>query len=80
MIRLEELTSNLLVPHTIAYRVLVSLREKGPNRELFLVQYRKIRTRNNSIFGHFSRSLFCKPRNHFLAVAKELVQSVMAVV
>ena len=37
MIRLEELTSNLLVPHTIPYRVLVSLREKGPNRELFLV-------------------------------------------
>ena len=37
MIRLEELTSNLLVRHTIPYRVLVSLREKGPNRELFLV-------------------------------------------
>ena len=37
-----------------------SLREKCPNMELFLVrvqsEYRKIRTRNNSVFGQFSRS------------------------
>ena len=37
-----------------------TLREKCPNLELFLVriqpEYRKIRTRNNSVFGHFSRS------------------------
>ena len=40
-----------------------SLREICPNTELFLVriflfrtEYRKIRTRNNSVFGHFSRS------------------------
>ena len=34
------------------------LREKCPNTELFLVRiqfkYRKIWTRNNSVFGHFS--------------------------
>ena len=48
----------------------VSLREKCPNTELFLVriflyldcriqsEYRKIRTINNSVFGHFSRSVF----------------------
>ena len=42
-----------------------SLREKCPNTELFLLRifciqsdYRKIRTRNNSVFGHFSRSEF----------------------
>ena len=39
----------------------MTLREKCPNTELFLVriqyEYRKIRTRNNSIFGHFSRSV-----------------------
>ena len=39
----------------------VTLREKCPNTELFLVriqsEYRKIRTRNNSVFGHFSRSV-----------------------
>ena len=37
-----------------------SLREKCPDTELFLVriqsEYRKIRTRNNSVFGHSSRS------------------------
>ena len=42
-----------------------SMREKCPNTELFLVRIfglriqsecRKIRTRNNSVFGHFSRS------------------------
>ena len=33
-----------------------ALREKCPNLELFLAEYRKIRTRNNSVFGHFSRS------------------------
>ena len=36
------------------------LREKCPNTELFLVrihsEYRKIWTKNNCIFGHFSRS------------------------
>ena len=33
--------------------------EKCPNKELFLVrvfEYRKIRNRNNSVFGNFSRS------------------------
>ena len=37
-----------------------SLREACLNTELFLVriksEYRKIRTRNNSVFGHFSHS------------------------
>ena len=44
-----------------------TLREKCPNEELFLVriygvnlriqsEYRKMETRNNSVFGHFSRS------------------------
>ena len=49
----------------------VTLLEKCPNTELFLVRifphlerirrdcrYGKIRTRNNSVFGHFSRSVF----------------------
>ena len=44
------------------------LREKCPNTELFLVliflyiqsEYRKIWTRNNSVFGHFSRSVYEK--------------------
>ena len=43
----------------------LSLREKCPNTELFLVLFscirsecRKIRTRNNSVFGQFSRSIF----------------------
>ena len=42
-----------------------SLREKCPNTELFLVliflystEYRKIRTRNNSVFGRFSRCVY----------------------
>ena len=38
---------------------LASLREKCPNTELFFSiqsKYRKMRTRNNSVFGHFSRS------------------------
>ena len=50
----------------------LSLREECPNTELFLTrillysdwvnlciqsEYRKIRTRNNSVFGHFSRSV-----------------------
>ena len=39
----------------------VTLREKCPNTELFLVRIQseceKTRTRNNSIFGHFSRSV-----------------------
>ena len=39
----------------------VVLREKCPNTELFLVriqsEYRKIRSRNNSAFAHFSRSV-----------------------
>ena len=47
-----------------------TLREKCPNTELFLVriflysdciriqsEYRKMRIRNNSVFGHFSRSV-----------------------
>ena len=56
----------------------VSLGEKCPNTELFLVriflysdwiwtvslriqsEYRKIRTRNNSVFGRFSRSVLSK--------------------
>ena len=41
----------------------LSLCEKCPNTELFLVriflsEYRKIRTRNNSVFGQFSRSVW----------------------
>ena len=45
-----------------SYKLLLfdTLREKCPNTELFLVRiqskYRKIRTRENSLFGHFSRS------------------------
>ena len=39
-----------------------SLREKWPNKEIFLVriqsEYSKIRTRKNSVFGHFSRSAY----------------------
>ena len=49
------------------YIILYSLREKCPNTEYFLVRIfpysdwiqsecRKIRTRKNSVFGHFSRS------------------------
>ena len=41
---------------------ILTLREKCPNMELFLVriqsEYRKIRTRNNSVFGHFSCSVY----------------------
>ena len=43
------------------YKFTITLREKCPNTELFLVriqsEYRKIRTRNNPVFGHFSRSV-----------------------
>ena len=43
------------------YSVKFALREKCPNTEFFLVriqsEYRKIRTRNNSVFGRFSRSI-----------------------
>ena len=53
---------------TTGFCAWVPLREKCPNTELFLVliflysvriqsEYRKIRTRNNSVFGHFSRSV-----------------------
>ena len=39
---------------------IIVLREKCPNTELFLVriqsEYRKIRTRKDSVFGHFVRS------------------------
>ena len=39
------------------------LRKKGPNTEFFLVgihaEYRKIQTRKNSVFVHFSRSVSC---------------------
>ena len=52
-------------------KVPLTLREKCPNTELLLVriflysdvnlriqsEYRKIRTRNNSVFGHFLRSV-----------------------
>ena len=41
--------------------VTMTLREKCPNTELFLARiqtgYRQIRTRNNSVFRHFSRSV-----------------------
>ena len=49
--------------YLLAFRnqMLLSLREKCPNTELFLVRIqsecRNIRTRNNSVFGHFSRSV-----------------------
>ena len=59
-----------------------SLHEKCPDTELFLVriqsEYRKIRTRNNSVFGHFSRSeefqnyLGLQPKAHFLIQKKEI--------
>ena len=47
----------------IGSQLLPTLREKCPNAELLLVriflyfrtEYRKIRTRNNFVFGHFSR-------------------------
>ena len=54
-----------------------TLREKCPNTELFLVryyfvnlriqsEYKKIRTRNNSVFGHFSQvGAFVKIGNSF---------------
>ena len=39
----------------------MALREKCPNTELFLVciflYYKRKRNRNNSVFGHFSRSV-----------------------
>ena len=46
-----------------------TLREKRPNAEFFLVrtflkifsQNKKIRTRKNSVFGHFSRSQILTP-------------------
>ena len=46
--------------------ILYTLREKCPNTELFLVcvfpHSDWIRTRNNSVFGHFSRSAYCLSR------------------
>ena len=46
-----------------------SLREKHPNTELFLVRIQskcgKIRTRNSSVFGHFSRSDILKKWQFF---------------
>ena len=40
---------------------MLTLRENCPNTELFLVRIqskcRKVRTRNNSVFGHFSPSV-----------------------
>ena len=42
-------------------QIQISLRERRPNTEFFLVciqsESRKIRTRKNSVFGHFSRSV-----------------------
>ena len=39
---------------------MITLREKCPNMWFFLLrilpEYREIRTRKNSVFGHFSRS------------------------
>ena len=39
-----------------------TVRENCPSAELFLArlqsEYRKIRTRSNSVFGHFSRNVF----------------------
>ena len=70
-IRIFELFFTLLYTLTnIEYYLvsifLLTLREKGPNAELFLsrisvfscIQFEcsKIRTRNNSVFGQFSRS------------------------
>ena len=49
--------------YLLAFRnqMLLSLREKCPNTELFLVriqsEYRNIRTSNNSVFEHFSSSV-----------------------
>ena len=51
---------------------LISLREKCRNTEFFLVriflysvQIQEIRSRNNSVFGHFSRSLCNNHRGDF---------------
>ena len=48
----------------LRYFLVIALREKCPNTELFLVriqsEYRKIRTRNNSAFWHLSRSVVLK--------------------
>ena len=49
------------------------MREKCPNTELFLVriwlEYRKIRTRNNSIFGHFPRNdIYHEDHLHLLSI------------
>ena len=55
--------SELINFHTpeIIRKLYVTLREKCANTEFFLVriqsEYRKLRTRKNSIFGHFSRSV-----------------------
>ena len=61
----------------------ITLREKCSNTELFLVriqsEYRKIRTRNNSLFGHFSRIdcfLFDKDLHHE-RVKKDFVATVV---
>ena len=50
----------------------IPLREKCPNTEFFLVriflysvEYRKIRSRNNSVSGHFSRSVVEDGRQKF---------------
>ena len=42
--------------HAFLESALHTLHEKCPNMEFFLVRIQKIRTRNNSAFGHFSRS------------------------
>ena len=43
---------------------IISLREKCPNAEIFLVciqsECGKLRTRKNSVFGHFSRNVYLK--------------------
>ena len=49
-----------MIPKIVFIFLKNTLREKCPNTELFQVRIQsecgKIRTRNNSVFGHFSRS------------------------
>ena len=41
----------------------LALREKCLNTEFFLSEYRKMRTRKNSVSGHFSRSVSYRSSN-----------------
>ena len=62
---------------SVYLRMIISLREKCPNTELFLVRIFSysdwIRIRNNSVFGHISRSVCLthfSPVSHFYTTWK----------